>query len=277
MHRTATLIVLVLLPGLAAAQQLVPYHYAEDFSSGQAAGWTSYPPVQDVAYDPSLRPMRGALVRVNRPTRSGTLDVGFIRRMSFIASPALRISFDVALEPFNPPASLEVGLALRRGALLRGRAKLGPVRLGAVDFGLERGDEVEAVYLIARIARASAATEYSLRLSNVVLDAERPPRMKLTEPVLVESRGWEKRVAARIFRYGTELDLKPPVKGARVTGPDGRARPAAGPFTVEDPPGLWQAELPDGTRFTFLLAGRRPGPHPRPGTDQLACIGGGKQ
>jgi hypothetical protein len=86
MHRTANLIVFVLLPGLAAAQQLVPYHYAEDFSSGQAAGWTSYPPVQDVAYDPSLRPMRGALARVMHPTRSGPLEVGFIRRMSFIAS-----------------------------------------------------------------------------------------------------------------------------------------------------------------------------------------------
>ena len=263
MLKKANLIACLLLAGLATAQQLAPYHYAEDFSSGQAAGWTSYPPVQDVAYDPSLRPMSGALLRVVRPTRSGPLEIGFIRRMSFIASPALRLSLDVPLEPFNPPASLEVGLALRRGALLRGRAKPGLVRLSAADFGLKASEEVEAVYVVARIASASAAIEYSLRLRSVALDAERPPRMKLAEPALIESRGWEKRVAARILRQGDELSVRPPVKGGRLRGPDGRARPAAGSFTAEDHPGLWQAELPDGSEFSFLLAGKRPGPHPR--------------
>jgi len=263
MHKAASLIVLMLLPDSGVAQQLVPYRYAEDFSSGQAAGWTSYPPVQDVAYDPSLWPMRGALARVSRPTRSGPLEIGFVRRMSFVASPALRLSFDVALEPFNPQATLEVGLALRSGTLRRSSAKPGPVRLSAADFRLEGSQEVEAVYLVARIARASEATEYSMRLSNVVLDAERPQRMKLSEPVLVEARGWEKHVVARIFAAGAELGIKPPVKSARLIGPDGRPRSADGRFTAADLPGLWQAELPDGSRFSFLLAGRRPGPHPR--------------
>ena len=59
MFKKANLIACLLLAGLAIAQQLAPYRYAEDFSSGQAAGWTSYPPVQDVAYDPSLCPMSG--------------------------------------------------------------------------------------------------------------------------------------------------------------------------------------------------------------------------
>jgi len=48
------LIVLLAMVPLAAQQ---PYHYTEDFASGQASGWTSYPPVQDVAYDPSLTPL----------------------------------------------------------------------------------------------------------------------------------------------------------------------------------------------------------------------------
>lgn len=261
-------VALLLLPGLLSGQGLAPYRYSENFDSGQAAGWTSYPPVQDLAYDPTLTPLRQAngyaMARLLQPTRRGPMEIGFLRRMSFVASPALHLSFDVSLEPGGPPDSLEVGLATRRGVLLRARAKPGAARLSAADFGLKTSEEVEAVYVLARVAKASPATEYTLLLDNVVLEAERPPRIPVAAPVLVESRGWEMRVASRLYGHGDSLRLEPAVAGVRLIGPAGPpARSATGAFTSADPPGLWQAELPDGSSFAFLLVGKRPGPHPR--------------
>ena len=238
------------------AQQRVPYHYGEDFASGQASGWTSYPPVQDVAYDPSLSPLPRAggfsMGRMVRPTRDGELEIGFIRRMSFVAGPGLRLAFTIGLDPAGTQAAIEVGLASRRGPLYRAAAKPGSVRLQAEQFGLKEGESVEAVYIVARIERATAATEYTLRLDDVSLEAQRPARAAISDPPLVESRGWEKRVAARIYAAGDDL----PLKGARLLAPDGKPRAATGP-------GLWEAQLPDGSTFAFLVAGKRPGAHPR--------------
>ena len=256
---------LMMVPALAlAAQQPVAYHYAEDFASGQASGWTSYPPVQDVAYDPSLSPLPRAgggfsMGRIVRPTRDGALEIGFLRRMSFVTGPGLRLSFRLGIDPAGTPAAVEVGLSARSGVLHRARATPGAVRLGAEYFGVKAGESVEAVYIVARIEHASAAVEYTLRLDEVSLDALRPPYTPVAGPPLVASRGWEKRVAARVYAYGDE----PPLKGARLVAPDGTPRSAAGRFQQGDAPGLWEAQLPDGTSFAFLLVGKRPGAHPR--------------
>ncbi len=248
-------------------QQLESYHYSQDFASGEAAGWTSYPPVQDVAYDPSLTPVRHgdgyALARLLRPTRSGLLEIGFIRRMFFVASPALRLSFTLSLEPCGPPDGVEVGLATRRGVLYRASAKPGAVRLTGADFGLKTSEEVEAVYVLARVGQASPSVEYTLRLDDVRLEAQRAPRWKFTQPALVESRGWEMRVASRVYRQGEELRVEPAASGLRLLGPAGALRAATGPFTAADPPGLWRAELANGSSFAFLLAARQPAGHPR--------------
>ena len=255
----------IFLPAVAlAAPQLVPYHYAEDFASGQASGWTSYPAVQDVAYDPSLSPLPRtgggfSMGRIVRPTHDGALDVGLLRRMSFTAGPGLRLSFRLGLNPAETPAAVEVGLAARSGVLYRARATPGAVRLAAEQFGVKDGEKIEAVYILARIERASEAVEYTLRLDGVSLDARRPPRAAVADPPLVESRGWEKRVAARIYTYADEL----PLPGARLVAPDGKPRTATGPFRQGDAPGLWEAQLPDGSSFAFLLVGKRPGAHPR--------------
>ena len=255
------LIVLLAMVPLTAQQ---PYHYTEDFASGQASGWTSYPPVQDVAYDPSLSPLPRAgggysMGRIVRPTRDGALEIGLLRRMSFLTSPGLRLSFKLSLDPAGTAAAVEVGLAARSGALYRAHATPGVVSLRAGDFSVKDGESVEAVYIVARIERASAATEYTLRLDDVALDALRQPLTPVSDPPLVESRGWEKRVSARIYAYGDELSLK----GARLFAPDGTPRTATAPFRQGDAPGLWEAKLPDGSSFAFLLLGKRPETHPR--------------
>jgi len=75
-----------------------------------------------------------------------------------------------------------VGLAARSGALYRAHATPGVVSLRAGDFSVKDGESVEAVYIVARIERASAATEYTLRLDDVALDALRPPLTPVSDP-----------------------------------------------------------------------------------------------
>ena len=57
-HPNRVLLLIVLVSGwmsfASAEQVLVPYYYSEDFESGSVGAWSSYPPAQDTAYDPTI-------------------------------------------------------------------------------------------------------------------------------------------------------------------------------------------------------------------------------
>src|SRR5215470_5976396 len=72
-----------------AAPRVTPYTLRENFQHDRLGQFASYPPAQDVGYEPSLTPTTDfdapggrALMRVVKPNRTGALRFGFIRQTS---------------------------------------------------------------------------------------------------------------------------------------------------------------------------------------------------
>ena len=91
---------------------LVEHTMQEDFQGDGLGQWASYPPVQDIGYEPSLTPTEEfgapggrALMRVLQPTRSGSLRFGFIKKIDLTADENARFSFSYRLNtPNGSPA-----------------------------------------------------------------------------------------------------------------------------------------------------------------------------
>src|SRR5512141_1661323 len=102
-------VLLVLIPVLAVAAPkpaLEPFSLKQDFQENSLGQWASYPPVQDVGYDPSLSPAfefgapgGRSLMRIVRPVTPGPFRLGFIRRLGAASGDAVRMSFSYRLKP----------------------------------------------------------------------------------------------------------------------------------------------------------------------------------
>src|SRR5919199_558898 len=96
-----------------------PFTMRDDFQGDGLGQWASYPPVQDIGYDPSLSPTKEwdapggrALMRVARPTRAGGLRFGFIKKVVMSAGAGSRLSFAYRLNVnAAPDGAIEIGLA----------------------------------------------------------------------------------------------------------------------------------------------------------------------
>jgi len=100
----------------------------EDFSGDGLGQFASYPPAQDIGYEPSLTPTRGhgapggrALMRVVTPTARGPLAIGVIRRLALAVASGTSVSFSYRLEIPGAAAVIEAGLAGADGVRYTGR------------------------------------------------------------------------------------------------------------------------------------------------------------
>src|SRR5262245_4971765 len=95
-----------------------PYTLREDFQRDSLGQFASYPPAQDVGYEPSLTPTTDfsapggrALMRVVKPNRAGALRFGFIRQTSLVMCEGEKLSFAYRLNYVAPHSSLEIVFA----------------------------------------------------------------------------------------------------------------------------------------------------------------------
>src|SRR5215475_247114 len=75
----------------SAPADAAPYTLREDFQHDSLGQFASYPPAQDVGYEPSLTPTTDfdapggrALMRLMKPNVAGALRFGFIRQISLL-------------------------------------------------------------------------------------------------------------------------------------------------------------------------------------------------
>src|SRR5271169_2613429 len=94
----------------------VPFQYREDFESGELKSWASYPPAQDVAWDPTLTTAsdpavgRYALQRIFLPVQSGKASFGIIKKIRFLAATSAHLKFSYFIHSYFRPESLRVVL-----------------------------------------------------------------------------------------------------------------------------------------------------------------------
>ena len=104
------------------ATVLEPTVMTESFGGDSLGQWASYPPAQDVGYEPSLTPTvqfdapgGRALMRVVKPVVPGPLSLGFIKEVGLVMSQGAELAFAYRLEPRALAGAFEVARPLECG------------------------------------------------------------------------------------------------------------------------------------------------------------------
>ncbi|MCC6860912.1 MAG: heparinase II/III family protein [Bryobacterales bacterium] len=287
------LLALMAAAGLAAPKPVLePFTLRQDFQENTLGQWASYPPVQDVGYEPSLSPTSefGApggrsLMRIVRPVWPGPFRFGFIRRMDAASSASTRIGFSFLLKPARKGDRIEIGIAGGDGRQYTAFSEVagnGWRRAEAVFPTLPEGIEIEAVYIVAAVSQGDPDTDHRFLIDDFTLQASRESRFTITTPRSVAIFPWKPLVSARIYQPGETIRIQAsagvPLKNSEcvLKDQDGRpvARGAAGSFShtvaASGPTGVWRAELrgtaSDGREIRTdlrLIVRPRQAAHPR--------------
>lgn len=203
MRAGSVLVVAALLaPICSGATSLTePYTWRENFQGTELGQFASYPPVQDVGYDPSLVPTAeyGALggrslMRILKPVRSGPERFGFIRRLDLVASRTGALSFSYRFSASSLGDRIEIGIAAANGRrytatrsveAANGWHKLSlPIHEVRDESRLPLPDGVglEAFYVVVSLRHANVDVTYRLLLDDVQFQAAHEARFRVLQP-----------------------------------------------------------------------------------------------
>ncbi|HVF47156.1 MAG TPA: DUF4962 domain-containing protein, partial [Pyrinomonadaceae bacterium] len=249
---------LLVFHSIAAAQnaRLTEFSSREDFQGDGLGQWASYPPAQDIGYEPSITPTREfdapggrALMRWIQPTRAGELRFGFIRKVDFTLTSGTRFVFDYRINAPTENVRIEIGVAGADGhryttgvqAITNRWAKVlvkqSDLRRGGGE-PFTAGTSVEAVYLTAQIDGAGKDTIYRFLIDNVEFSGSRAAAFEIIRPVSSSILPWDASIAAIGFRQGDvfRIEARVPVPLARASGTvvDKNGRVAASVVLYDD-------------------------------------------
>ncbi len=231
-------------------QLIQPYTLREDFQGDSLGQFASYPPAQDVGYEPSLAPSTKfdapggrSLMRVMKPNLPGPLRFGFIRKLSMIVGDGARIGFAYRVNTPLPSAQIEIGLAGTNGTLYKKRMPAQTNRWTTAEvrfseFRDPRGNAPasgvygEAVYLLADLDRTDADTTYRFFIDDLSLQATREANFTITTPETEALEPWPALVSHKGYRAGDKIafEARAPAQLSRVSytlkTPDGRVAAA---------------------------------------------------
>ena len=276
---------------LAAAttpMALIPTSVKEDFEANTLAQFASYPPVQDIGYDPSITPITEfgssrALMRIFRAPGGGDWPVGFIRRFDLASNGPVRVQFAYRVSPVFPGTTLEVGIAGADGRLYRKQLAAsagGNWANAAFEIAdMPAGTAIDAVYIVANLKAVDPNLDYRFVIDNLAITAAKPARFETG----VQIAHWKERVSTVNYAPGETIAIEArasvPVNKVTCTlkDQDGNVRKTGAPardfYTLQagDPPGFWRAELrgqtADGhevaTDLRILVRANRTNVHPR--------------
>lgn len=224
-----------------------PYTLRENFQGDSLGQFASYPPAQDVGYEPSLAPTTKfdapggrSLMRAVKPNLPGPLRFGFIRKIPMVVSDGARIGFAYRVNTPVPSAQIEIGLAGTNGTLYKRRMPVQTNRwtvaeLRFSEFRDQRGNAPaagvhgEAVYILADLDRTDPDTTYRFLIDDLSLQAAREAEFAVTIPATEALEPWPVLVSHKGYRAGEKiaLEARAPVQLSGVSftlkTPDGRA------------------------------------------------------
>ncbi len=218
----------------------------EDFQGDSLGQFASYPPAQDVGYEPSLTPTSQfnarhgrSLMRVVKPNVPGTLSFGFIKKVRMVISDGATFSFAFRFNTPQTAAEIEIGLAGTNGTRYTRKvttetngwvvaaskfSELRDSRGGPPPPGLH----AEAIYIITIIGEADPDTTYRFMIDDLSLKGAREAHFGVTTPATELIDPWPMLLSNRGYRAGEKLAFETTAP-ARLTGvnctlksPDGR-------------------------------------------------------
>ena len=203
---------------------LQPYTLREDFQHDSLGQFASYPPPQDIGYEPSLAPTSEydapggrALMRIVKPNRPGALRIGFIRQTFLQMSENAKLSFAFRLNRAEQGDNIEIGLAGSDGCRY---LKLVPmtssswtnVEVALSDFRcngktLALGVGLEAFYIVADIAHGDADVTYRFLIDNIALTSSRKAGFDVRLPNTASVESLNAVFSLKSFATGDTLSL----------------------------------------------------------------------
>lgn len=204
---------------------LMPYVMREDFQGDNLGQFASYPPAQDVGYEPSLAPTskfdaRGgrSLMRVIKPNVSGSLRFGFIRRIRMVAVDGAEIGFAYRVNT-PTPAEIEIALAGVNGNLYTKKlsAQTNTWALTNAKFSEFRdsrgaapaaGLRIEAFCVVAKLVGSDPDTTYRFMIDDLSLQAARHARFNVTIPATEAIEPWPELLSERSYQAGDKIAIE---------------------------------------------------------------------
>lgn len=214
----------------ANKELIVPYELREDFQGEDLGQWASYPPAQDIGYEPSLSPTADfdapggrALMRVIKPNRVSKQRFGFIKKVRMSLSSDSRVRFAYRLNSPGP-GKIEVGLAAANGTLFKAELTASTNSWSVVDLPLARfpraaaGPQLEAIYVIADLTQTDPDITYRLLIDDIAISGARAARFQLSTPKSKLIEPWRELVSSRSYRSGETIavEAKAPTRLARI-------------------------------------------------------------
>lgn len=188
-----------------------PYSLREDFQGEGLGQWASYPPAQDIGYEPSLAPTSDfgapggrSLMRVVKPNRNGFQRFGLIRKIRMTFASDSRLKFSYRLNSPNSDGVIEVGFAGTDGRRYETKLTAKRNEWNTVDLPISAlsgrpGVNVEAVYLIANLQDADADVTYRFMIDDLTLSGMRESRFEVKTPQTESLEPWRTLISAKSF------------------------------------------------------------------------------
>jgi hypothetical protein len=213
-------------PASSAPAVLQPAVVHDDFSGDGLGQWASYPPAQDVGYEPSLTPTADlsapggrALMRVVTPVTAGPLRFGFIKQVPLVASAGAKLEFSYRLEPRSLGGDIEVGIAGGDGRryITRLGASPGAWTAAATNLSsfrdsagrtLSGSTAIEAIYVIADIVEAHPDTTCRFLLDDVRVSASRRAGFEMQRPEAKRLDPWSASPSSQMLRPGSTVTIE---------------------------------------------------------------------
>jgi len=229
--KSIVLIVAVVLSASVSRAQnsgrlLVPFTMHEDFQGDSLGQFASYPPAQDIGYEPSITSTADfgalggrSLMRVVQPTRNGDLQFGFIRKVQMVSGHASKFIFSYRLNTLTGNPSIQIGIAGADGnrytkEIPAVTGKWTKAELGLSDLvdaqgrRLKPGTCIEAVYLVAQLKNADADITYRFLIDDMGLTAERTAQFDVKTPVSHLFDPWPQQIAETSYRTGDTIRVE---------------------------------------------------------------------
>ena len=235
---TAALLVTVSLVTPAAAMDYEPWTYHQNFESREMMGWSSYPPIQDAAYEaPYIYP--GSVVpgepgtvlcKTISPEWDAPQLTGVVKRLRMKLDGMSRIRFRYHIKTTIAPAWLGIDLPLADGGRVRARFpnpktnawvaadyRLADILAAAGITGRESLD-ITALAITVRFDRADPDMPIVLGFDDVEVSGYRAVSFDFREPKVEALDEWDSRIALRHYRHGDTLAVTGAFRGSNPDG-----------------------------------------------------------
>ncbi len=294
-------IVLSSSPQQELPSYLEPYLFKADFESGSVGPWSSYPPAQDTAYDPTIwvKKVEGnstlSLVREIDAWTPTEYLFGVRKKLDMVLLPQSSISFKYYIKSYGGAEKLIVKLAFK-DKTAREIEIPNPKRMSWEEVSIPVGERLslstplplDAIAIMAFCRRADPEAKLRLAVDDLQITGAREKRILIRKPDLVPLDELGVEVATRHFLEGERLAIEAnsplPLRAAEMVlkkgwGKDFFARlkmrrAGENTWTALTPalgPGLWHVQIQAKTSqghslsstFAFLVKPKRFSPdHP---------------